>query len=78
MTAPTTRQLGDTLRNRCTIIAITELNADEAIVLAITNGQSGHPYATWVMRLSGGETFQGEYLFTMTDAFASYTARGGK
>lgn len=76
--AVTTPLLGRVLRNQCTVIAVTELNDEEAVVLAITNGQSGHPYATWIMRLSDHETFWGEYSFTMTDAMQSYTRRGGK
>lgn len=73
-----TLNLGATLPNGTTLIAITEIAPNEAIVMALTNGRSGHAYATWAMRLDDNMCFGGDYSNTLSEAYESYTARGGK
>lgn len=47
------------------------------LVLALTNGQAAHPYATWVLKTEDGSTFLGDYCMTFEGALRSFAARSG-
>jgi hypothetical protein len=66
---------GTRLPNGARVIAARKVNDEEAVVLALTEGMAGHPYATWRMDLETGHTYWGEYLMTLNEAVASLLER---
>lgn len=70
---------GTVLPNGAIVVASRYLMGprDEAIVLCLTNGMAGHPYATWRMHAPTGVVVSGDYCLTFEGAIRSYAARSG-
>jgi hypothetical protein len=66
---------GTLLRNGATVIDSSRTDVDEALVIAMTNGMAGHPFVTWRLDLKTGNTYVGDYCFTLTEAQHSIHAR---
>lgn len=74
-TIPGERKPGDALKNGARIIALHEIGFGEAIVLALTEGMAGDPYASWRLDLATGRTYWGEYYGTFNEAVAGFHSR---
>lgn len=76
-------QPGAMLPNGATVVAARLIHQrgpitnPEAVVLALSGGMSGHPYATWRMNPEDGQCYGGDYTGTFEGAMRSYAARSG-
>lgn len=74
---------GASLPNGATVVAARPVHGQEReyIILALTNGMAGHPYVTWRMYPSVGDThavvMSGDYTMTFEGAIRSFAARSG-
>jgi len=68
---------GAKLPNGAIVVASRTAGRDRVVVVALTNGQAAHPYATWVVDAETGDAFAGDYCMTFEGAIRSFAARSG-